>query len=438
MGGQDEASPVGVRHRYGVIALTPGHSKVALVGAAAGGGPQFPSAPAPHQAATDRLQVQLETALEAGQQQLGLDLADFLCSQPVVHALGPEPKASTKFFLAFNVPEQPLPGGEGQVATWEELQPLVEGAANQPVAGNQLVAVLRQLQGMLKRRYEMVMPADDGYQEIAELLGWHEAVQAGESAGHGIQRWTGVAPKAFLEEHCRRHKLPAPCFNVFERDRTAQCTHFCATCMMPHLGLQITPDAVYPSPLDAMENAALLAILYLQGALAPDCALVHFAAAGEMAQVPHGFVTEQEARRDTQQQQAQSLHEQQGLGERKRGQQGVGAGTPLAGPIGPAGGDRPAKRPRQDRPTATLAQALAAIPRDRHPLMTIKEVCDKCRFAPPFYEELGTSGGTTTVAITLPQAGVARTLGPPHADRKQAKTLAAQVVVDNLRKAHGL
>lgn len=30
-------------------------------------------------------------------------------------------------------------------------QPLVEGAANQPVAGNQLVAVLRQLQGMLKR-----------------------------------------------------------------------------------------------------------------------------------------------------------------------------------------------------------------------------------------------------------------------------------------------
>lgn len=135
----------------------------------------------------------------------------------------------------------------------------------------------------------MVMPADDGYQEIAELLGWHEAVQvgrgrikvpvgffhrffrrrlpapsprhtvplelrqasegsgarpsaamspdhtqqrpsrqgstlcgrpcllmtrfrrprlqAGESAGHGIQRWTGVAPKAFLEEHCRRHKV---------------------------------------------------------------------------------------------------------------------------------------------------------------------------------------------------------------------------------------
>lgn len=33
-------------------------------------------------------------------------------------------------------------------------------------------------------------------------------------------------------------QLPAPCFNVFEHDRTAQRTHFCATCLLPHLGLQ--------------------------------------------------------------------------------------------------------------------------------------------------------------------------------------------------------
>ena len=43
-------------------------------------------------------------------------------------------------------------------------------------------------------------------------------------------------------------QLPAPCFNVFERDRSASRTHFCATCMLPHLGLQLTPDAVYTSP----------------------------------------------------------------------------------------------------------------------------------------------------------------------------------------------
>lgn len=32
-------------------------------------------------------------------------------------------------------------------------------------------------------------------------------VQAGESSGHGIKRWTGIGPKEFLEDHCRRHKV---------------------------------------------------------------------------------------------------------------------------------------------------------------------------------------------------------------------------------------
>ena len=40
-----------------------------------------------------------------------------------------------------------------------------------------------------------------------------------------------------------------------------------------------------------MENAALLALLYLAGALAPGCPLVHFAPAGDMAQVKRGVTT---------------------------------------------------------------------------------------------------------------------------------------------------
>lgn len=46
----------------------------------------------------------------------------------------------------------------------------------------------------------------------------------------------------------RAPQLPAPCFNVFERDRSGARTHFCATCLLPHLGLQLSPDAVYTSP----------------------------------------------------------------------------------------------------------------------------------------------------------------------------------------------
>ena len=39
----------------------------------------------PREVLADRLQDQLETALEVGEKQLGLDLAEYLCSQPVIH-----------------------------------------------------------------------------------------------------------------------------------------------------------------------------------------------------------------------------------------------------------------------------------------------------------------------------------------------------------------
>lgn len=86
-------------------------------------------------------------------------------------------------------------------------------------------------------------------------------------------------------------QLPAPCFNVFEHHRSTahssanNRTTFSATALLPHTGLQLTPDAAYSSPSDAQQNAALLALLWLDGGLDPGCGLVHFAAAGEMAQV---------------------------------------------------------------------------------------------------------------------------------------------------------
>ncbi len=163
-----------VRSRYGVICLTPGHKKVALVRLADTGAWQFPSLLPSREGALE-LEEQLETALDVAQEQLGLDITACLCSQPVIHvsagqkrgscpvgmaccgvrlvcatcqllrlaacllgdcgilaaprhhvmcrkwmkswnvpsactfcllqALGPEPRASTKFFMAFNVPE---------------------------------------------------------------------------------------------------------------------------------------------------------------------------------------------------------------------------------------------------------------------------------------------------------------------------------------------
>ena len=73
-----------VRCRYGVICLTPGNKKVALVRLADTGAWQFPSLLPSREGALE-LEEQLETALDVAQEQLGLDITACLCSQPVIH-----------------------------------------------------------------------------------------------------------------------------------------------------------------------------------------------------------------------------------------------------------------------------------------------------------------------------------------------------------------
>jgi hypothetical protein len=48
------------------------------------------------------------------------------------------------------------------------------------------------------------------------------------------------------------------------------------------------PGAVYRTPVEAIQNAALLAALYLEGSIRIDNPLVHFAPAGNMAKVGRG------------------------------------------------------------------------------------------------------------------------------------------------------
>lgn len=58
---------------------------------------------------------------------------------PPAQALGPEPKASTKFFLAFNVPEQALSSSDEGQAAWEELQASASGPVPQASTARQSV-----------------------------------------------------------------------------------------------------------------------------------------------------------------------------------------------------------------------------------------------------------------------------------------------------------
>lgn len=211
---------------------------------------------------------------------------------------------------------------------------------------------------------------------------------------------------------------------------------------------------------------------------------------------------------------------QRRLDELKRQQAALAAGgvpttASAQGGTGGGGGERVAKRPKPDKPPPGIGAALAQIPCDRSPLMvrrlravvhqpvarfdvrlrppaftsprppsppapprqTLKEVCDKCRFAPPQYEEARGQDGRYTTTVLLPdvspccklqrggcpcsmsgsdllmrpsrdlltaarplgcacQAGLPRTSGAPCDDRKQAKFLAAEAAVSELRRRH--
>ncbi|GAB4813025.1 hypothetical protein N2152v2_000071 [Parachlorella kessleri] len=285
-------APTQTQQRVGVVALTRGYQSVALVQYADKDGWQLPSQP-----------VRQGTALEYA----AVEVADW---QLGLAALGPLPGQSTRFLLAFDLPQQDLQPGNSNAAysqpsqspaaggsasepgtaeaakaaparaSWFDLAQLIAEQQGQPPSDNQLTAVVQQLQQLFKRIPDPAMYLGE-HQDLAGIMFWRE-----QEGG-----WQGPVPRDYLAAWCRQQGLPLPCYNVFEQGKSTSKTHFCVTCFLPHTGLQLTPDAAYRSPLEAINNAAVLAALYLEGAIKTDNPLVHFAPAGNMARVPHGHLT---------------------------------------------------------------------------------------------------------------------------------------------------
>ena len=242
-------------------------------------------------------------------------------------------------------------------------------------------------------------------------------------------------------------QLPAPCYHIFEQQRhvpvdPAGCSsgalpvnpahRYCVTILLPHLGLQLTPDVAYASPHAARHSAALLALVYLAGALAPDCPVVQLAVAGSQVQVPHGF--------------PQLAPDAAGAPPNKRlfhqPAEGSGAGTaPLAAAAATAGSAQQhsrTKKPRRGRASAVPAEpllgpsaawALSQVSQQgKSAVQALKEMCDRCHLAAqPWYEYrsgavAGGGGGgggggegagrAFVVTVSLPQVGVGHT--HPH------------------------
>eukprot|EP00887_Chlorella_sp_A99_P005850 scaffold1.g5850.t1 len=311
-------------------------------------------------------------------------------------AAGPGSQGSTKFFLAIGVPERPLApqqdGAAGEAA-WLDWATLLAAGEGKDAKGDQTLAVLRQLQVLVNSGVHYLLPSSGG--ELAGLVSWQ-----------GDGGWKGTPPKEALEAYCRQHKLPSAIFNVFRdskiepraREDRAAHARFCVTCLLPHLGLQVTPG-VWQQGERRTEGAGV-------GGQAGD-----FGAASALQQA---------------------------------------AAAAAAAPK-----ERPAKRAKTEKPPPTLMDALAATPPDnsKNPITVLKEVCDKCRWALPEYAAGSQQRGACTMRISLPQArrggrgsgaplagagrgglaGIVGMEGPPGPDPKQAKALAAAQALEAMR-----
>ncbi|KAL0018187.1 hypothetical protein WJX77_009722 [Trebouxia sp. C0004] len=114
---------------------------------------------------------------------------------------------------------------------------------------------------------------DSNLAVFGEALGSAEAFSGEDLAECMIYRrrsWKGVLPVSHLAQWALDRQLPSPCYDSVHNPRVLHMQ--CVTCILPHLGLQITPDWGSVTTEDATQNAALAAIMFLAGGLGKDSA----------------------------------------------------------------------------------------------------------------------------------------------------------------------
>ncbi|KAK9819782.1 hypothetical protein WJX72_002278 [[Myrmecia] bisecta] len=94
--------------------------------------------------------------------------------------------------------------------------------------------------------------------------------------------WKGKAPRQILTDWASEHKLPAVCYARHDMvEQATQRTQYIASCILSHTGVQVTPEMWYHTAEEAEENAALFAIIYIEGGFDTASRFVSIAAAGD-------------------------------------------------------------------------------------------------------------------------------------------------------------
>eukprot|EP01024_Parvocaulis_polyphysoides_P065170 TRINITY_DN7596_c0_g5_i1.p2 TRINITY_DN7596_c0_g5~~TRINITY_DN7596_c0_g5_i1.p2 ORF type:complete len:476 (+),score=90.26 TRINITY_DN7596_c0_g5_i1:99-1430(+) len=226
-------------------------------------------------------------------------------------------------------------------------------------------------------------------------------------------KWVGQSPREFLKNWCESHGFAEACFNVIEQRTYSSVARvaFCGVCVLPHLGVQVAAERSFYGIDQAVENAALMAILYLDGAV-PDGStrLCHVIPVGYQIPLKGTFL-------GTGKRAAQTITPGQNRGGESGGR-GRGGNRGFGG--GGRGNPRPQKRPRTDTNTVNEEN------HDKNAIMMVKEFCDKAKWGQPTYKFEGSEDGGFHAIFSLPSAGIENLKGPKATTSKLAKNLVAE------------
>ncbi|KAK9868352.1 hypothetical protein WJX84_003625 [Apatococcus fuscideae] len=375
---------------------------------------------------------------------------------------------TVRLFIAAGVPED-LPdcsaaGEEWQEVRWLPWQPLLSGGPH-PQLGANSRAPEREL---VRPFLNFVFKWHDRHRQALDksVIGGAEALELGQAALFRPTTWSGPLPRETLSQWCQQNQVPEACYTILD----GQHPKFkCASCIISHRAAVITPEWGYLRAEDAMDNAALAAIIFLEKGLSmtthrckitalgetPQLGVLHYVASrSEVASMLRSQDAALKAEKERLQQEMearlQSLddrilqvsQQQEALQTQSMDEDAILSADDLAMtathfqpasslPVYLDGAGVPHQGKNKKQRTAK-AVARAAAADEKNAVQTLKEALDKKKWPQAMIEFVKVDGQAGhTCNLHIPNCGVAESA--TAANQKLAKSMAAESALNTMR-----
>eukprot|EP00891_Asterochloris_glomerata_P004527 jgi/Astpho2/4527/Aster-x0649 len=340
---------------------------------------------------------------------------------------------------------RPQPAEATRTVTWHPLEQFFALAGQE--AGNMLEPFVQPLAEWLENHFSecgFTPLPNMKWSQLRNILIWTKST------------WQGPAPKQVLTAYCSLSKLPAACYELFEQPGSC----YRGVCVLPWLGVQISPVACYESDQEAEQNAALHAILLVEGALnrnSPQAVITYvgfdplrsgglmsLAEAQQLVEGRHLRVQQQmDALRESfeAKQAALEAHDKMLTFQKAKLLEGGTKAEQVIGRLSASLSSqtrqRNAKRKRPESSNGLPPAKLAAS--DRNAIQVLKEMCDKHKWEMPDYQFMAVAGGAAgqrahICHLHLPDAGLLDVASPACSSQKSAKSAAASLALTLIQK----